>query len=203
MATTQEPGATGIRVGANVKTLREAAGLTFRALSERLAGLGRQMLPSGLHRLEQGRRRIDADELVALALALGVTPNRLLLPPDADGATVELTAGVETRALYAWMWANGSAPLPPPGQHPLDHRPDPAEVARFSRVNRPNNPHEPVYLHEYEESKEALTDVLKAVSEALRAGVPMRVIKGAVDTVRAGHPSSSRPNTDWMFTGEE
>lgn len=41
--------------------------------------LGRPMQPSGLSKIEHCRR-VDADHLLALALALDVTPNRRRLP---------------------------------------------------------------------------------------------------------------------------
>lgn len=41
----------------------------------------RPILAAVLHRLSQGGRRVDADDLVALAAVLGVTPAMLLAPP--------------------------------------------------------------------------------------------------------------------------
>lgn len=62
-------GQVGLTVVANVERLRKARRLSLRALSDRLAGLGRPILPIGLSRLSQGKRRVDADDLVALAAA--------------------------------------------------------------------------------------------------------------------------------------
>jgi ribosome-binding protein aMBF1 (putative translation factor) len=67
-------GGVGRNVVANVEQLRQARGLSFRALSEMLGAVGRPILPAVLHRLSQGKRRVDADDLVAFAAALGVTP---------------------------------------------------------------------------------------------------------------------------------
>jgi transcriptional regulator with XRE-family HTH domain len=84
-ATSPSIGATGKAVIANVGRLRKAQHLSFRALSDRLAEIGRPILPSALHAVSQGRRRVDADDLVALACVLGVTPADLLKSP---GTTV-------------------------------------------------------------------------------------------------------------------
>jgi hypothetical protein len=45
-----------------------------------MAAAGRPILPSGLSKIEQGQRAVDVDDLVALAIALQVNPNALLLP---------------------------------------------------------------------------------------------------------------------------
>jgi transcriptional regulator with XRE-family HTH domain len=94
-------GEAGQNVIANVERLRQARNLSFRGLSERLGALGRPILPAVLHRLSQGRRRVDADDLVAFAAALGVTPADLLLPPDAasDPADKDHPALREAREL--------------------------------------------------------------------------------------------------------
>ena len=81
-------GHAGRNVAANVERLRTARRLSLRDLSERLGSAGHPMLTSTVHAIVQGKRRIDADDLVALAGALGVTPADLL-QPDAT-ATAEL-----------------------------------------------------------------------------------------------------------------
>jgi transcriptional regulator with XRE-family HTH domain len=63
---------------ANVKHLRQARGLTYKELAEQLGHAGRPIPVLGLARLERGERRVDVDDLVALARALGVTPHELL-----------------------------------------------------------------------------------------------------------------------------
>ena len=102
---------------ANVQRLRESAGLTKKQLSERA------IPPLGISRIEMGTRRVDADDLVALAVALGVHPAALLLPPtarthdftasgEAVPVTVEITGAGEVAARAAWEWAHGMRPLP-------------------------------------------------------------------------------------------
>ena len=53
--------------------------MTVRDLSAKLEELGRPILPSGITKIEQGARRVDADDLIAIATALEVSPTRLLL----------------------------------------------------------------------------------------------------------------------------
>ena len=67
------------RVARNVRLLRQGRGLTYVALSARLTEIGHPILDTGLMKLEKGNRRVDTDDLVALAEALEVEPGALLL----------------------------------------------------------------------------------------------------------------------------
>lgn len=114
-----EVGPSGRTVAANVKRLREARGLTLRALSSTLKEQGRSLSADALNKIENGAsaepravRRVDVDDLVALALALGVNPSALLLPFTDDPAEViEVTGAGEVSAEQAWDWADGEMPL--------------------------------------------------------------------------------------------
>lgn len=98
---------------ANVQRLRESAGLTKKELSERVGALGRSIPPLGVSRIEMGTRRVDADDLVALAVALNVHPAALLLPDTASPEmATEVTAIGSVPARHAWEWAHGMRPLP-------------------------------------------------------------------------------------------
>lgn len=99
------------RVGEAVAELRRLRGHTVRSLSTRLEELGCKIPPSGIHKIEHGKRSVDVDELVALALALNTTPNRLLLGERAWVEGVALTPSVATTGHRAWAWANGDFPL--------------------------------------------------------------------------------------------
>lgn len=68
-------------------------------LSRRLAEHGRPMSHDVITKIEACRRPVDTDDLMALALALDVPPNRLLLP-DPD------TPAREAIQLTAEQWAN-------------------------------------------------------------------------------------------------
>src|SRR5689334_8019285 len=86
-------GPVGGYVMKNMKELRQARGLTYKALSDILSELGRDIPTLGLSRIEKGTRRVDADDLVALAIALGVNPSALLLPRDVlSDSHIALTA---------------------------------------------------------------------------------------------------------------
>ncbi|WP_157734692.1 helix-turn-helix domain-containing protein [Actinopolyspora erythraea] len=98
-------GPTGQRVAHNLSELREQRGIRKAQLSRLLGQLGRPMSHDVITKIEGCRRPVDTDDLVALALALNVTPNRLLLP--VDGSRVELTSEVEVEQRPAWNWADG------------------------------------------------------------------------------------------------
>jgi transcriptional regulator with XRE-family HTH domain len=68
-------------VAENIRRLRAMRVMTYVALSRRLAVIGRPIPVLGLRRIEQGERRVDADDLVALAEVLGVEPVQLLAAP--------------------------------------------------------------------------------------------------------------------------
>ncbi|MGW9460069.1 helix-turn-helix domain-containing protein [Streptomyces globisporus] len=121
-----EVGPTGRTVAANVKRLREARGLTLRGLSAALKECGRPLSADAVNKIENGAanpdrgvRRVDVDDLMALAIVLNVNPSALLLPPDDSSATlVELFPGrhsdggeVRATASRVWNWADGAEPL--------------------------------------------------------------------------------------------
>lgn len=87
-------------------------GLGFAQLSRELGNAGRDIPPLGLGRIESGERRVDVDELTALAAAFGVSPATLLMP-EAEGAeaTVQLTGVQNGQAQRIWSWLTGSYPL--------------------------------------------------------------------------------------------
>lgn len=116
--TPKEHGPTSGRVAAALKRIRQEQGLSYAELARRLADTGHPILDTGLMKIEKGQRRVDVDDLTALAVALGVTPNRLLLPEvDAirPGAPFALTPGRDkVRTDDAWAWAYGERPLGAP-----------------------------------------------------------------------------------------
>lgn len=115
-------GATGRTVAANVHRLRKAKGMSVRALAAALNELGRPITGSGVTRLEgiaefaaPNPRRIDVDDLVALAQVFDVSPSVLLLPLDDDPAhKVEVTGAGMVAANQAWDWMDGRSRLDQP-----------------------------------------------------------------------------------------
>lgn len=91
-----------------VRMFREARRLTYAELSRQLGDLGRDIAPLGLRRIEAGERRVDVDDLVALAMALGVSPLALLLPTESSSVVPE---GNSFPAERIWTWATGSKVL--------------------------------------------------------------------------------------------
>lgn len=136
----QEPprrvdGPVGKRVAANVSDLREAKGMNQPQLAKAVTDLGVVMHATGVSKIELADRRVDADDLVALAIALGVTPSRLLLTAGAEGQ-VELTPNVTVHASDAWKWAAGEEPFTYTGGHAdLEQETSRAE---FVKENRPH-----------------------------------------------------------------
>lgn len=98
-------------MAASVKRLRAEQRLTLDQLGKRLAEVGRPILASGLSKIEQGDRAVDVDDLVALALALEVNPNVLLMPAQADATKTEVTEDVTASTRQAWHWVAGESPL--------------------------------------------------------------------------------------------
>jgi transcriptional regulator with XRE-family HTH domain len=75
-------GDAGLHLGRAVAQLREGRGWDQQGLIQRLAQAGRPMSQSILSRIEAGARRVDIDDLVALAAALNVSVVALLPPDD-------------------------------------------------------------------------------------------------------------------------
>ena len=68
--------------------------------------------------IERGARRVDVDDLMALAAALDVFPATLLMVPGDDPSAPVLVTGVdgEISADAFWMWLTANYPLPGTGQ---------------------------------------------------------------------------------------
>jgi hypothetical protein len=75
-------GPNGRMVMAKVRMLRRKRGLSIRALAAETTKLRRTLGTDALNKIELGVRRVDVDDLFALASTLGVTPAQLLEPPE-------------------------------------------------------------------------------------------------------------------------
>lgn len=99
-------GPTGRAVADNVRRLR--GDMQYVKLAAELAKLGRPIPTLGLRKIESYERRVDADDLVALAMALRTSPATLLMPgvdqvgPDDRVAIAE--AGPVPEANDVWRW---------------------------------------------------------------------------------------------------
>ena len=74
-------GPAGNNVRRNVRRLREERRWSYRDVEERLSRVGRAIPTVELGWIDAGERRVDVDDLVALAAVFGLTPGELLEPP--------------------------------------------------------------------------------------------------------------------------
>jgi transcriptional regulator with XRE-family HTH domain len=105
-----DKGPTGEALGENVRRIRADRRLSLPELAQRVEATGRSIPAESLRRIELGYRKVDVDDLVALAVALDVSPLALLFPatrrPD---ERVEATGFTPTDgdAGDLWLWAVG------------------------------------------------------------------------------------------------
>lgn len=105
-------GPTGDTVRQNIEELRQSAGLSYAEMSRQLEALGRAIPPLGLRRIEAGERRVDVDDLTAIAVVLEVSPVRLLMPSVTSTAIMGEATGTGERSTQdLWTWALGYSAL--------------------------------------------------------------------------------------------
>jgi len=99
-------------VARRVAALRARRGLSAQKLADRCADYGMPDLNrSVITNLENNRRQtVTIDELLTLALALGVAPLHLLIPTN-DDARVAITPNSDVDAANARQWVIGEQPL--------------------------------------------------------------------------------------------
>ncbi|AXO25203.1 MULTISPECIES: helix-turn-helix domain-containing protein [Mycobacterium avium complex (MAC)] len=108
---------TGRAVAENITRIRTARGLNYTELSKNLMRLHRDITPLAVRRIEEGQRRVDVDDLMAIAAALNVSPAALLMPrATRTDELVQTTAMAEpATAERVWDWVAGEQPLVPYG----------------------------------------------------------------------------------------
>ena len=153
--------------------------MPVRELSDRLTKVGRPILPSGITKIEQGSRRVDADDLAALALVLDVTPNRLLLTEGTSGSRIVLSPDFFTlSARSAWAWACGDELIVhgAAGDDETDTRWSTIRprYERFVHVNRPHDPKDLTSIEDLLPHKAKLTRLAAMVEELESEGVPRK-----------------------------
>lgn len=101
-------GPTARTVAHNVKKIRQRKGFTLEDLSEALEDVGQPISNSALSKLERGIRRVDVDDLTALAAVLGVAPNDLLAPEREDEPVLTgVPEGVSVGEATMWLRGRG------------------------------------------------------------------------------------------------
>jgi hypothetical protein len=166
---------TSERVARNIAELRKArGGLTLRDLNIRLREVGRPILPSGLHKIESGDRRVDVDDLVALAVALDVTPTRLLMPATATRKQVQLTSKVRGSERTVWAWAAGDEALRDLWRR--DTVFDLDRAGRFRLENRPHDPPSGTDWREMQKHADVLVPLIQAFNRARESGLSTKVL---------------------------
>lgn len=110
-----EYGPTANTVAENVQRLRDADNLTFTQVSDRLEAAGWPLTPVAVRRIEQGSRRVTVDDLMALAVALKVSPSTLLTPYTAGMLEQVSVTGVPTamQSIDAHGWIRGDHDVDP------------------------------------------------------------------------------------------
>ncbi|MBV0918252.1 helix-turn-helix domain-containing protein [Mycobacteroides chelonae] len=133
----RELGPTAEAVRFNITRLRGERHLSLRALSDKMTDGPGKMTHSALGEVERGVRRLDVDELTALAATLGVSPLTLLLRPVDDGynmdEVVSLTGTTDEMGADILRWLRGDAPYDLPVQLDLDS----FEAEAFRRIALP------------------------------------------------------------------
>lgn len=115
------PGPISEAVRANIQQRRETKNLGYAKLARKLEEIGQPIPELGLRRIEEGNRRVDPDELVALAMALETSPSTLLMPVVNESTEmVPVTGKIKFPAVKLWWY--------------LQNDPNGASVLELSRV---------------------------------------------------------------------
>ena len=116
-ATSVTLGPSGQTFRENVRRVRQQRGWTLKELSAALAANAHPISQSALSKIENGTRRVDVDDAIALSAALGVPPNALLMPSTSDPrATVQLPWWLEVSSRFALANLLPSSSPPRKGQ---------------------------------------------------------------------------------------
>lgn len=114
-------------MAANLRALRKVRGMSTYEVARRLTDIGWPIAQTGVARIETGQRRVDVDDLLALASVLDVSPNRLMLPlneralPDLTRTEHTVIGNVTSTGRDVWRWATGDVDftLSTPGRRVL------------------------------------------------------------------------------------
>lgn len=178
-----EIGPIGQRVAQNIKQLRERSRLSQEQLAAAVRRLGRPVNRSAVTKTEDATRRIDVDDLVAFALALRSTPNRLLLAGTADiDKPYQVTAEYRVSERNAWLWALGERPLDRGFDAPeLQIVVEDDRLRWFVQENRPDRPMEHPLTNPILRDPEIMRALRDVAREAQRLGVGIELVHYALE----------------------
>lgn len=103
---------TGQVAAAQLRAHRTSQRLSLRELAERVSGLGHDLPLSAISKIESGKRRMDVDDLTALAAALGVGPANLLVLDTGDETDPLTITGASGSTEAVWGWVTGQFAVP-------------------------------------------------------------------------------------------
>ncbi len=105
---TERVGPAGEVLAANIQRLRAAQRLSLAELSRNLAKVGRPIPELGLRRVERGERRVDFDDLLALAYVLKVCVVDLMVSKDATDEPYPVAPKRDYTSDSVREWARGA-----------------------------------------------------------------------------------------------
>jgi transcriptional regulator with XRE-family HTH domain len=105
-------GPAGWVLAANIQRVRDSQRLKYAELARLLAAAGREIPVLGLRRIERGERRVDFDDLLALAYVLEVTPVDLMVSGVATEEPYPVTAEIERSSSDVREWIRGEQLIP-------------------------------------------------------------------------------------------
>lgn len=97
------PGITHEHVATNLRAARQAIGMDVRTAAGLMTEAGRKLSPSGISKIENGDRRVDVDDLTALAYIFYTTPAALLTPPAESVSLTGVPESYLSEEIQAWI----------------------------------------------------------------------------------------------------
>jgi len=104
------PSTTSDAVAQNIARARKSLGWTLLDLENALTTAGHRISLSALSKIENRSRKVDVDDLMAIAVVLDVSPAALLLPVGDLDEVVPVTGGRGSVGVF-WEWAFGTTSL--------------------------------------------------------------------------------------------
>jgi len=107
------PSGLSSRIGAAIRSAREAENVSAVKLAKRTSELGYPIHRTAIANIEAGERAITVQELVILAAALNTSPLALLL--DTADETIQILPGSDMNVADVIGWFTGTTGATPPG----------------------------------------------------------------------------------------